>query len=175
MIEDADLLLATLNSSPVVDGVPQELLAGDEGAALAMRFGGTGSAMELARLRRVRDALQRVIRGDVIVLDELAGAAEGIALTPALMADGIRWELTAPRGGRLAARVLLAWSNVNRERPNRLRACANTECNLFLIDHSRPGTARWCSMATCGNRMKVRAHAQRARRPGIRSREESIA
>ncbi|NJC55654.1 CGNR zinc finger domain-containing protein [Brevibacterium marinum] len=47
--------------------------------------------------------------------------------------------------------------------PGRLRACANTECNLFLIDHSRPGTAKWCSMFTCGNRMKVRAHAQRTR------------
>ena len=32
-----------------------------------------------------------------------------------------------------------------------------------LLDRSRPGTAKWCSMATCGNRMKARAHAQRTR------------
>jgi predicted RNA-binding Zn ribbon-like protein len=164
MIDDEDLLLAALNSTPVVDGIPEDRLVGDEGAELAKRFGGTGSAMELARLRRVRDALQRVVRDEDAAAEALAGIAAGIALTPVLAVDGIRWQLTAPRGGRLAARMLLAWSNVQRERPNRLRPCANAECNLFLIDHSRPGTARWCSMATCGNRMKVRAHADRARR-----------
>lgn len=47
--------------------------------------------------------------------------------------------------------------------PGCLRPCANTECNLFLIDRSRPGTAKWCSMATCGNRTKARAHARRQR------------
>ncbi|MFJ9079539.1 CGNR zinc finger domain-containing protein [Streptomyces sp. NPDC102278] len=34
---------------------------------------------------------------------------------------------------------------------------------MFLIDHSRPGTARWCSMAVCGNRMKARTHARKRR------------
>jgi predicted RNA-binding Zn ribbon-like protein len=34
---------------------------------------------------------------------------------------------------------------------------------MFLIDHSKAGTARWCSMAVCGNRMKARRHYQRAR------------
>ncbi|WP_326937864.1 CGNR zinc finger domain-containing protein [Frigoribacterium sp. Leaf415] len=56
-----------------------------------------------------------------------------------------------------------AWSSVTSTLPGRLRACANDECNLFLVDHSRPGTAKWCSMATCGNRMKARAHARRAK------------
>ncbi|MGN0119211.1 MAG: CGNR zinc finger domain-containing protein, partial [Streptomyces albidoflavus] len=54
-------------------------------------------------------------------------------------------------------------SRVTTELPGRLRPCANPRCNLFLIDHSRPGTARWCSMATCGNRMKARSHARRRR------------
>ncbi|WP_412973700.1 CGNR zinc finger domain-containing protein [Mycolicibacterium setense] len=34
---------------------------------------------------------------------------------------------------------------------------------MFLIDRSKRNTARWCSMATCGNRMKARRHHQRAR------------
>jgi predicted RNA-binding Zn ribbon-like protein len=44
-----------------------------------------------------------------------------------------------------------------------LRPCANIECQLFLIDRSKPNTARWCSMAVCGNRMKARRHYQRGR------------
>src|SRR6478736_3317433 len=46
--------------------------------------------------------------------------------------------------------------------PGRLRPCANPECRLFLIDRSKPNTARWCSMAICGNRMKARRHYRRA-------------
>jgi predicted RNA-binding Zn ribbon-like protein len=34
---------------------------------------------------------------------------------------------------------------------------------LFLIDHSKPNKARWCSMAVCGNRMKARRHYERSR------------
>jgi predicted RNA-binding Zn ribbon-like protein len=34
---------------------------------------------------------------------------------------------------------------------------------LFLIDHSKASSARWCSMAACGNRMKARRHYQRTR------------
>jgi predicted RNA-binding Zn ribbon-like protein len=29
---------------------------------------------------------------------------------------------------------------------------------LFLLDRTRAGTARWCSMSVCGNRMKARRH-----------------
>nr|WP_308471387.1 MULTISPECIES: CGNR zinc finger domain-containing protein [unclassified Pseudoclavibacter] len=58
---------------------------------------------------------------------------------------------------------MLAWSSVITEFPGRLRACANHECTQFLVDHSRPGTAKWCSMAVCGNRMKARTHARRSK------------
>jgi predicted RNA-binding Zn ribbon-like protein len=37
------------------------------------------------------------------------------------------------------------------------------ECALFLIDPSKPNTARWCSMVVCGNRMKARRHYERIR------------
>ncbi|MGO4300955.1 CGNR zinc finger domain-containing protein [Leifsonia sp. RAF41] len=42
-----------------------------------------------------------------------------------------------------------------------LGPCANPDCSKFLIDHSRPNSARWCSMAECGNRMKARRHYAR--------------
>lgn len=40
----------------------------------------------------------------------------------------------------------------------RVRRCAGYDCELIFFDHSRPNARRWCSMARCGNRAKVRAH-----------------
>jgi len=36
----------------------------------------------------------------------------------------------------------------------RVRDCANPHCGVLFLDSSRPGTRRWCSMDTCGNRAK---------------------
>jgi predicted RNA-binding Zn ribbon-like protein len=36
----------------------------------------------------------------------------------------------------------------------RLRPCASPTCGALFLDHSRPGTRRWCSMDVCGNRAK---------------------
>lgn len=71
-------------------------------------------------------------------------------LLPGIRRDGVRRHLNAPAEERLAARSVLAWSRVEESMPGRLRACANSECSLFLIDRSRPGTAKWCSTATWG-------------------------
>ncbi|MGC2938861.1 MULTISPECIES: CGNR zinc finger domain-containing protein [unclassified Brevibacterium] len=163
LIEDEGLLIAVLNSAPVVDGLPTEQLDSEAGAALVNRFGGAGTGAEFQHLHQVRDALQSMIRGEPEAVERLAAAIDKTALLPEVTHEGIHWVLDAPADKLLAARVVLAWSRVMQELPGRLRACANTECNLFLLDHSRPGTAKWCSMSTCGNRMKVRAHAQRLR------------
>lgn len=163
MVRDEELLLAVLNSAPIDDGVRTEGLRGTTGRDLVAPFGGSGTGEELATLRRVRDLLQAQIRDGAEVHRELGAVMGEAVLKPDVTPEGITWELRTPADERLAARVVMAWSDVTRELPGRLRACANTECNLFLIDHSRPGTARWCSMATCGNRMKARSHAQRQR------------
>ncbi|MBO3095507.1 CGNR zinc finger domain-containing protein [Cellulomonas dongxiuzhuiae] len=164
MVEDEDLLLAVLNSSPVVDGAVTEELEGAAGRELVARFGGAGTASELASVRRARAALHAVIRGQDDAQEQVAAMLRNASLVPEVTATGVRWELSAPADERLAARAVMAWSRVQQELPGRLRPCANDECNLFLVDHSRPGTAKWCSMAVCGNRMKVRSHAERARR-----------
>lgn len=167
-IEDEDLLLAVLNSAPLVGGEPTDDLAGPDGAEWVRRFGGSGSTDEIRQLRGARDAVQTLIR-DVesdrtAALAEISDALHRTVRVPRASASGVEWDLRTPDDDRLAVRVILAWSAVQASLPGRLRACANTECNLFLIDHSRPGTARWCSMAACGNRHKARAHAERARR-----------
>jgi predicted RNA-binding Zn ribbon-like protein len=42
-----------------------------------------------------------------------------------------------------------------------IRKCANPRCVLYFRDRSRTRRRRWCSMAVCGNRMKVAAHVRR--------------
>ena len=159
-----ELLLAVLNSAPMVDGRPVDGLDGEPGRQLALSRGGTGATDEVAQLRRARDSIQSVVRGDdPSAIDELTRLIDGTVRTPRVTRDGIVWEIDSRAENSLAVRTVLAWSTVTRQYPGRLRACANDECNLFLIDHSRPGTAKWCSMATCGNRMKARTHASRSR------------
>ena len=82
---------------------------------------------------------------------------------PALAGGQVSWHLRVAPDRELALRAVLAWDALAKNSPGRLRPCANDECRLFLIDHSKAGTARWCSMAVCGNRMKARRHYERAR------------
>jgi len=44
---------------------------------------------------------------------------------------------------------------------NRVRKCG--QCILHFHDTSKKGTRRWCSMQLCGNRLKVAAYARRQR------------
>jgi predicted RNA-binding Zn ribbon-like protein len=44
-----------------------------------------------------------------------------------------------------------------------VRRCQGEGCVLFFHDTTKSHTRRWCSMATCGNRTKVKAHYVRTR------------
>jgi predicted RNA-binding Zn ribbon-like protein len=56
---------------------------------------------------------------------------------------------------------------VAQPRGGEIKRCANPRCVLYFRDRSRAHRRRWCSMAVCGNRMKVATHARRhgRRRP----------
>jgi hypothetical protein len=159
---DDDFLLAVLNSTPVVDGAPTDDLANiDSARAWLIEAGGLGSEDELAQLRRARSALQGIVRGE-LPISILAPMLRGISYVPAA-GDELDWILRVRPEAELAVRAILAWDATVKHSPGRLRACANDECQLFLIDRSTANRARWCSMAVCGNRMKARRHYQRAR------------
>ena len=85
---------------------------------------------------------------------------------PRIHGNRLGWELEA---ADWPARMVLAWGEVQTSAPGRLRACANDECHLFLLDRSRGGNGRWCSMSECGNRMKARRHYSRAATSPARS------
>jgi predicted RNA-binding Zn ribbon-like protein len=162
-VPDEGFLLAVLNSTPVVDGVPADELADTARARAWLAVaGGIGTEAELEHVLRVRQALQAVVRGQqppAVLAPEL----EGVTSVPALADGQVTWSLSVPPERELAVRAVLAWDALARQSPGRLRPCANDECRLFLIDHSKANAARWCSMAVCGNRMKARRHYHRAR------------
>jgi predicted RNA-binding Zn ribbon-like protein len=162
--EDETLLLELLNTTPVNESGVVDVLADGRHAALwAVTHGGRGSPAELARLREARDVLQGVVGGRRPAGD-LGALVHGARWEPVVDDAGLELRFAVDdEDHRLAARAVLAWGMVTRELPGRLRACANDECRLFLLDRSRANTARWCSMAICGNRMKARRHYQRAR------------
>jgi predicted RNA-binding Zn ribbon-like protein len=160
---DETLLLHLLNTTPVVDGETRDEL-GDAGAGKRWLAAHDlpASADEWRALMDVRSVLQDVVRGDASAT-ALAPFVAGLGYRAAIAGDGIDWRLETPDGRVAAARAVLAWDTLRVSHPGRLRPCANDECRLFLIDHSKPNTARWCSMAACGNRMKARRHYQRSR------------
>jgi predicted RNA-binding Zn ribbon-like protein len=143
-------LLDLLNTTPVVDGQTVDQLD-----ARWLRAHGAPKGSDV---RDLRDDLQRVVRmeADASVLRRYLTDARQL---PDIGPDGVNWSLEAD----WPARVVLAWGELERDMPGRLRPCANEECRLFLIDHSRAGTARWCSMSGCGNRMKARRHYSRTK------------
>jgi hypothetical protein len=161
--DDETFLLELLNSTPVVDGIGQDLLETAKTARGQLRaWGGTGSGAEWQLIREARSALQGVVRGQ-LPAPALAPLVRGASYRPSLSDEGIEWSLEVAIDRQLAVRAVLAWDAVRQSSPGRLRPCQNPDCALFLIDHSKPNTARWCSMAVCGNRMKARRHYERSR------------
>lgn len=145
------VLLDLLNTTPVVNGQMVDQL--DRRWLRAH-----GGPKDVDDVRDLRDDLQRVVlmEADASVLRRYLSDVRQV---PDIGPDGIAWSLEAD----WLARVVLAWGELERDMPGRLRPCANEDCRQFLIDHSRAGTARWCSMSGCGNRMKARRHYSRLR------------
>jgi len=162
-VADDAFLLDLLNTTPVLDGTPTDALADLALSASWMRARGVAAVeAEWAALVAARSALQAVVRGEGTPAT-LQPFVAAVTLRPTAGDDGLDWRLTVEGEATGAARAVLAWDALRVSSPGRLRACANTECRLFLIDRSKPNTARWCSMAICGNRMKARRHYRRTR------------
>jgi predicted RNA-binding Zn ribbon-like protein len=159
---DELFLLDLLNTTPVMDGVVHDQLADAATARHWMRDRGIApTKAQTAALVEVRSALQRVVRGEAKAT-VLKPFLAGVHLSPVAGSDGVDWRIEAD-AAPAAVKAVLAWDALRISSPGRLRPCANTECRLFLIDRSKPNSARWCSMAICGNRMKARRHYRRAR------------
>ena len=148
---DLERWLAVITGAPAV-----RARAGDLEAARELR-----GAVWRSAGRRARGAA--LAPEDVAILNaHAAGPPMVAALDPAG-----RRAVTAPGSARQALSTLArdAIDLLSGPLAGRIRVCAADDCGLLLVDASRPGRRRWCSMERCGNRAKVRAI--RARRAGV--------
>jgi hypothetical protein len=124
---------------------------------------------DLRRLSDVRHGLHDLVaasgsaglqRRAVTTLNEAARRVRlGVRLHPV---DGYRLVAEGVGVDRPIGELLMAvTASMAAGNWNRLKVCASETCQLCFYDTSRNRSGRWCSMATCGNRMKGRAYRQR--------------
>jgi predicted RNA-binding Zn ribbon-like protein len=83
---------------------------------------------------------------------------------PSLDASGrVQWRAADPVTATLALIARDALDLVTSAAITRVRECAGPRCGALFLDGSRPGTRRWCSMGTCGNRAKKTTLRDKAR------------
>lgn len=170
---ELELVRAFANTLDVEDDVDHLASAGQVVAWLADRglvdAAVEPSPQEVALAIRTRDGVRALVAAthhpevDTSALAGLAEAVSASGLSPTFSpghvdlsptADGVPGAL-----GRLLAHVHTAMVDGSWER---LKLCANDTCRWAFHDQSRNRSGRWCDMAGCGNRAKVRAYRERA-------------
>jgi predicted RNA-binding Zn ribbon-like protein len=151
-------------------------LSAEAAAAELQRFAASPARAEAAlrRLRATRAGLRELI--DALAEDrdarrdavEAVNAALRIREAAQLVSTGKRLRIAYRREGEPFEQALAAMSRaiaaeLSEGRPERFRVCENDRCRWAFYDSSRPGTRRWCEMASCGNRMKAARHRARRR------------
>ena len=153
---------------------PADVVAWASHAGLGQIAPGPGDAGgDLATLRALRADLRRLFvaaargapapRAPLGRLNRLL-AARGARLRLALAAGRLRHGAT--RGLMDAVGLPVAVSALDLLTSadlDRVKLCPAADCEWLFLDDSRNGTRRWCSMAECGNRAKVRLHYERSR------------
>jgi predicted RNA-binding Zn ribbon-like protein len=120
---------------------------------------------QAAQARELREAVHALITatvrtgdpascGDAVRRHVNRAAATPVPV-PVLDASGrILWRADDPVTATLALIARDALDLVTSTAVTRVRECADQNCGALFLDGSRPGTRRWCSMGTCGNRAK---------------------
>jgi predicted RNA-binding Zn ribbon-like protein len=154
------LPLDLLNTTWVSEDGPQDLLADEAGVRLWLDGHGFDGAPAKARqLREAREAMRAFLL-DRAAIDELNAVLSRGAERPVLSGDGVDREIDAAAAWQVPWLCATALVELVDARADRIRECANPDCVLWFLDTSRPGTRRWCSMASCGNRDKAIRHGR---------------
>jgi len=121
-----------------------------------------------AALREVWDAeVEHRIpdQGALDIVNAILREAPRIELVASVDACGVghRHSSDDPTGEALARVVEPLAAAIAAGDTTRFRICANDGCREAFEDTSRGGRRRWCDMAACGNRAKVRRYRDRRR------------
>ncbi|WP_084700843.1 CGNR zinc finger domain-containing protein [Streptacidiphilus anmyonensis] len=139
----------------------------DSGADALETFAAEG--VDLVRARAFRELLRLVCaaHGGMDISSESIEIFEGqLAIAPLVLAlrpDGSAELVPAPGlppTELLFAQVAAAVAASGKDFL-RLKACADESCREVYYDRSPAGRGRWCSMAVCGSRAKMRAYRAR--------------
>lgn len=182
------LSLDFLNTRPVIDGSPVELLPDGNAllrwlaaAHLLTKRQATGCALvwppeaesQLDAIRDFREAFRQVVfereagrNPTPAFVNHLNGLLAAHPFVDEVIRSGPRLERRHRFDPQLPADALgpildAAVDLLVNADPIRTRKCDS--CVLHFQDTSKKGTRRWCSMQMCGNRNKVAAYAQRQR------------
>jgi predicted RNA-binding Zn ribbon-like protein len=110
-----------------------------------------GHAADASAIRRLNAALEE------LPVRVSFGEAESFGLLPA-SPDPVRGALAGMLDAVRQATEDGTWP--------RLKACARDSCRWAYYDHSRNRSSRWCTMAGCGNAVKMKkAYAARKGQP----------
>ena len=184
------LALDFLNTRPVQNGEPMELLSDFRALLRWFQAAGLLNSREMVSLqrqsgesataRRTLDAMRQLrekLRKEILAweggadvhratLDELNQLMAAYPMRSKLKAVGkvssmeLWFEPRQPED--LFAPLAHSAAKLFAEADrNRVRKCGH--CVLHFYDTSKKGTRRWCSMQLCGNRLKVAAYAARQR------------
>jgi predicted RNA-binding Zn ribbon-like protein len=127
----------------------------------------------LRRLYATRAALREVWNAQVEArkprqaaldtVNDLLRQAPRIELVPGEGGIGVGHRHTEddPTGEALARVIEPLVEALATGQTGRFRICANDTCRWVFEDTSRAGRRRWCDMASCGNRAKVKAYRSR--------------
>jgi predicted RNA-binding Zn ribbon-like protein len=182
-----DACLDLVNTLELSDGIPGDHLASADDAlaflvehhvgheaGLRRQAHRDGDAW-LARIREVRAALREAWDAQV---EERSPSADALATLNAVLDHRPRIELHAaarglevahrhpeddPTGEALGRLAMPLVDAIAAGDTRRFRVCANEGCRWVFEDASRAGRRRWCDMATCGNRAKVRRFRSKRR------------
>lgn len=131
-----------------------------------------------ALLERIVVACADRVRPAAADLEALNGELGAALAARRLVAagDGYRWTWDADRGPGLERLlwpvVLSAAELLESGAHRRVRRCAGEGCGLFFVDRSPGAGRKWCSMRSCGGRVKSRRHYRR-KQHWIRTRGEN--
>lgn len=173
-----EFMVALGNTAPAASrsGL-DELATLEQLAALLARFGYTGridaDSAELRDVLRTRELLRQVwsLKRDDAATAVNSMLREARALPQLVRHDTSDWHLhatdpAAPLAERMRVEASLALIDVIRsDEMSRLRLCQADACTGLVLDLSRNGSKRFCSVR-CGNRMNMIAFRERQAQPG---------
>lgn len=165
-------LLDTGGRTPIRAHFEQLHTAKDLAAWLASTIGAPirTTAADLVAAADLREAVFVAVRartrGDVIPASArktINAAASNAPLVAGLDPTGhdVQWQQRPTVGAALSTVARDAIELLTGAMADRVRECANPECEIVFVDTSPPGARRWCAMGRCGNLVKNRDYRRR--------------